>query len=430
MTSQKSRSPQHVSEEKAYQSIEKDLAEYKTFFENISPLLDKLDKSPELVQAIVDGGVYNESTLATFTVSTSEKSDNRSKLHAIRAVDLLIKHPGFCINLLSQFYIFNEDLLKEFLGIWHDETESCHQIYSILSHVQCVQWTEELIEKYSGFLHADSERFSGGLCSNGSIPWTAKLIEKYKEELQEVDHRWYDNSSYDYDIFLREQRIEEARENDEYNDDGLPAWENIAEVDSGGFRPTTSGFDALSSNKGVFWSVEIIEQFQDYWNWRKLSSNESIPWSDELIAKFHDRWDRKLLNETLVRIFDQDHTVNNCGEWQVPYGLNWKIYLDEDDVIKLLDLLEAETNPLEEYGYFLANTTIWQKIFSQVLNDDLVAWIIRRLLESDKVRVDEESASYDAAHLSESSASASAPQDKDRKSEGADLEMRVEDISF
>lgn len=38
----------------------RELGEYRTFFENISPLLDKLDKSPELVQAIVDGKIDQE----------------------------------------------------------------------------------------------------------------------------------------------------------------------------------------------------------------------------------------------------------------------------------------------------------------------------------------------------------------------------------
>ena len=34
-----------------------ELGEYRTFFQNIAPLLDKLDQAPELVQAIVDGKV-------------------------------------------------------------------------------------------------------------------------------------------------------------------------------------------------------------------------------------------------------------------------------------------------------------------------------------------------------------------------------------
>jgi soluble cytochrome b562 len=35
----------------------RELGEYRSFFEGIAPLLDKLDKSPELVQAIVDGKI-------------------------------------------------------------------------------------------------------------------------------------------------------------------------------------------------------------------------------------------------------------------------------------------------------------------------------------------------------------------------------------
>lgn len=34
-----------------------ELGEYRTFFQNIAPILDKLDQSPELVQAIIDGKI-------------------------------------------------------------------------------------------------------------------------------------------------------------------------------------------------------------------------------------------------------------------------------------------------------------------------------------------------------------------------------------
>lgn len=37
-----------------------ELGEYRTFFQNIAPLLDRLDQSPELVQAIIDGKVDKE----------------------------------------------------------------------------------------------------------------------------------------------------------------------------------------------------------------------------------------------------------------------------------------------------------------------------------------------------------------------------------
>lgn len=37
-----------------------ELGEYRQFFQGISPLLDKLDEQPELVQAIIDGKVNSE----------------------------------------------------------------------------------------------------------------------------------------------------------------------------------------------------------------------------------------------------------------------------------------------------------------------------------------------------------------------------------
>lgn len=51
-----------IDKAKAYDELEtrfgtqgKELGEYRQFFQNIAPLLDKLDQSPEMVQAIVDG---------------------------------------------------------------------------------------------------------------------------------------------------------------------------------------------------------------------------------------------------------------------------------------------------------------------------------------------------------------------------------------
>jgi hypothetical protein len=41
-------------------SMGNELGEFRSFFEGISPLLDRLDKSPELVQAIVDGRVDSD----------------------------------------------------------------------------------------------------------------------------------------------------------------------------------------------------------------------------------------------------------------------------------------------------------------------------------------------------------------------------------
>jgi len=53
--------------EKQYKELEQkfgqqgqELGEYRQFFQSVSPLLDKLDKDPELVQAILDGKIDND----------------------------------------------------------------------------------------------------------------------------------------------------------------------------------------------------------------------------------------------------------------------------------------------------------------------------------------------------------------------------------
>jgi len=54
-------------DKKAYEDLQsrlgtqgQELGEYRQFFQNIAPLLDKLDQAPELVQAIVDGKVNKD----------------------------------------------------------------------------------------------------------------------------------------------------------------------------------------------------------------------------------------------------------------------------------------------------------------------------------------------------------------------------------
>lgn len=61
---QANNSADQVDYKKLYEELEpkigsqgRELGEYRSFFEGIAPLLDKLDKSPELVQAIIDGSV-------------------------------------------------------------------------------------------------------------------------------------------------------------------------------------------------------------------------------------------------------------------------------------------------------------------------------------------------------------------------------------
>ena len=59
--------------------------------------------------------------------------------------------------------------------------------------------------------------------------------------------------------------------------------------DDGSFWPPTNG---LSNNTSVRWSLELIDQFKDKWNWKHLSRNVSLNWwSETLLKYFEDKWD-------------------------------------------------------------------------------------------------------------------------------------------
>ena len=56
-------------------------------------------------------------------------------------------------------------------------------------------------------------------------------------------------------------------------------------------------WDGISENQLLPWSIELIEEYKDWWDWDALSENESLPWSVELIEKFKDRWDWNSLSQ-------------------------------------------------------------------------------------------------------------------------------------
>lgn len=47
---------------------------------------------------------------------------------------------------------------------------------------------------------------------------------------------------------------------------------------------------SLSSNEFLPWSISFIKKFENYLDWEKLSNNKGIPWSFELIDTFIDKW--------------------------------------------------------------------------------------------------------------------------------------------
>lgn len=49
-------------------------------------------------------------------------------------------------------------------------------------------------------------------------------------------------------------------------------------------------FRALSSNPSVKWSIELIEKYNNYWDWAELSYNNGINFTYDMILYFQEQW--------------------------------------------------------------------------------------------------------------------------------------------
>ena len=57
----------------------------------------------------------------------------------------------------------------------------------------------------------------------------------------------------------------------------------------------------LCENNNIQWSVEILDEFEDIIDWKRLSENKGLPWTSHLIEKFINNWDwyRLCKNESI-----------------------------------------------------------------------------------------------------------------------------------
>ena len=80
----------------------------------------------------------------------------------------------------------------------------------------------------------------------------------------------------------------------------------------------------LSSNEALPWSLELIERYEDRWDWGEwgLSKNEALPWSLKLIKRYEDRWawGRLSNNEAPPWSLELIERYEGRWEWEVLSG--------------------------------------------------------------------------------------------------------------
>jgi hypothetical protein len=121
-------------------------------------------------------------------------------------------------------------------------------------------------------------------------------------------------------------------------------------------------FFTISESPNVKWTIELINKFENYWDWDQLSSNHYIPFNLEIIEAFQDswnwtlissnrsiHWDVELLQKFKSKICPKGIATNNNVDWNNALFLfrspdfDWKMYsLNRAFNVTLLEIKNKE----------------------------------------------------------------------------------------
>jgi uncharacterized protein (TIGR02996 family) len=171
-------------------------------------------------------------------------------MSSTRAPDLtkLLEKPTLLIHLLSRHYPLARAQLDRYAAIWD---------WAALSENPALAWDLDLLDGHR-------DRFDWTkLCRNSALPWSAEFVRELAAR-----------GKCSWKLFSAFAGWRWTAEFIERHCDELD-WEE------------------LSGNRGLPWSIDLLERFEARWCWDRLPDN--LPWSLELLARFEHRWNWQTL---------------------------------------------------------------------------------------------------------------------------------------
>jgi len=249
-------------------------------------------------------------------------------------VDLYIDLWNFKELAMNEAFPWNIHLFDKYLNISH------FFFFDVKNNKQLIT-NIEFIEKYAAYLEWSF------IFANPDLPWTEQgLMKRWEKHID-----WFGVARNPY-FFQNEPN---------FFHHNLNHWQKLAHCNQG---------KALSQNTALPWSVDFIEEYNTFWDWKMLSSNTAIPWSKELIETFSHKliWGgttlAPLLNENgeIVSIlggesFESGLVTNESLPWSIDFINHF-----ETD-IQLESLAE--------------NEGVWIKAFQQYMDEDIINTVMR-----------------------------------------------------
>lgn len=180
--------------------------------------------------------------------------------------------------------------------------------WRLLSSNPHLPWSEELIDKYLS--KWDWEK----LLQNPAISWSKKLIDKYYD-IVEKPYEWtrenWEISGYRGTIpskFLSSDWSSICYSNK------IDWTESFMEE----FQEILNFKNVLSARNDLPWTIDLLEKFEEKWDWNLLSENENLFWSEEMISRFEHKWNWNSISKNTGIYWNIDLLKKYNTKW------NWK----------------------------------------------------------------------------------------------------------
>jgi len=183
-------------------------------------------------------------------------SDNKSIAFTVELIDQFLhkwnwKSKGSWNGLTAQAFIFSSEQNIERYSDYVSWV-SLTRFGNLSSEFILKHWERFAVIDYKGWLY-------------GSIHWTKELIiEKFGGEPYKY-HFANSICRFDSEVFENNWLFEEI-------------------------HFLSDGWEGLSSNENIPWSIQSIDKYINRWDWERLCENEGLPWSDELVLRYAKRW--------------------------------------------------------------------------------------------------------------------------------------------
>lgn len=265
-----------------------------------------------------------------------------------------------------------------------------------LSLNESLPWTEEIVDRFK-------ERWSfDELLRNSSLPWSLAFFRKY------FDAGVFENGRFSMrDGFHKSVEIVDAYADLVYwpsvcSNSSLPwvekdllkkwkmqiSWQGIAGNNKllalPGFfdehverwlEEAMKNFSSLSYNESAPWSLDLLERFDEFWDWSLLSLNPGLPWDEGFIERYFNKiqWGES-------EVFSPDSDPDS--DYDVPFGTRiervepgltgnpgvpWSIEI----------LLRYEENL--DFRNMDFNEGMWEKAFQPYLDDTVLRKVFHLL---------------------------------------------------